>query len=512
MARFGERWRALNQTQKAIAILAATGVLAGLIVLNQALFRTPYAPLFTGLDPKDAGTISEELKKEKIPYQITNQGKTIEVPEKMVYETRIKIASNGALYSNGVGFELFDQKKFGVTEFEQQVGYQRALQEELRRTIIQVEAVEQARIHLVMPKKSLFLNDQTEPSASIALKLKPAVKISGENVKGIVELVAGSVEGLKPENIHVIDMQGNSLSDGLKLGDKSASLTKATADRNEIRRAFEKELETRVQGMLRQILGPGMAVAMVTAEIDFDQQQYKSTSYDRGQVLSEHNISETGNGPGGAGGSPGTDSDLPGKSIPAAGGGGGGSSFSKEETTTNFQVPAKEETVVKAPGSPKRLSVSVVLNGNYSQAEIQQVRDVVSAAIGYNTARGDQITVSSMAFDDTEKKEIGAELAKQKTMEEERTRNVTMAVIGLSAFVLLALVLKYISRLLRKRAERLEENRRLEEEARKQALLDAQEEKLEFPKIASRQDELRDIASDNPDGVAEILKLWLKEQ
>jgi len=168
--------------------------------------------------------------------------------------------------------------------------------------------------------------------------------------------------------------------------------------------------------------------------------------------------------------------------------------------------------VVKAPGSPKRLSVSVVLNGNYSQAQLRQVHDVVSTAIGYNTTRGDQITVSSMAFDDTEKKEIGAELAKQKAMEEERTRYVTMAVIGLSAFVLLVLVLRYISRLLRKRAERLEENRRLEEEARKQALLDAQEEKLEYPKIASRQDELREIASENPDGVAEILKLWLKEQ
>jgi len=511
LARFGERWDALNQTQKAIAVLAVVGVLVALTFLSQVLFRTPYAPLFTGLDPQDAGKISEELKKEKVPYQITNQGKTIEVPEKMVYETRIKIASSGALYSNGVGFELFDQKKFGVTEFEQQVGYQRALQEELRRTIIQVEAVEQARIHLVMPKKSLFLNDQTEASASIALKLKPAVRISSENVKGIVELVAGSVEGLKPENIHVIDMQGNSLSDDLKLGDKSASLTKATADRNEIRRTFEKELETRVQGMLRQILGPGMAVAMVTADLNFDQQQYRATTYEKGQVLSEHSVNETGSGPGGTGGVPGTDSDLPGKSIPAAGGSGGGSSYTKQDTTTNYQVPSKEETVVKTPGSPKRLSVSVVLNGNFSQSQLQQVNDVVSKAIGYDSARGDQIAVSSMAFDDTEKKEIGAELAKQKASEEERSRYITLSVIGLSVLVLMVLLVRYISNSLRKRAERFAEIRRLEEEARKNALLQAQEEKMEFPKIASRQDELRDIASENPDGVAEILKLWLKE-
>ncbi|MCL6477617.1 MAG: flagellar M-ring protein FliF [Peptococcaceae bacterium] len=512
LAKFGERWRALSQIQKGIAVLAATGVLVSLVILGQVLFGTTYAPLFTGLDPKDAGKISEELKKEKIPYKITNQGKTIEVPEKQVYETRIKLASSGALYSSGVGFELFDEKKFGVTEFEQQVGYQRALQEELRRTIVQVDAVEQARVHIVLPKKSLFLNDQSEPSASIALKLKPTAKITDENVRGIVELVAGSVEGLKTENIHIIDMQGNSLTDGLKLGDKSAQLAKGTLDRNEVRRNFEKELETRIQAMLRQILGPGMAVAMVTAELDFDQQQYKATTHDKGQVLSEQSITETGTGPGNAGGTPGTDSDLPGQSIPAAGGGGGGSSYSKQEATTNYQVPVKEETVVKAPGGIKRLSVAVVLNGNYSEAQRQQFKNVVATAIGFNSDRGDQIDVVGITFDDTEKKEIGEELAKQKAKEEQRNRVLTIAGLVVFALIALTLLWVYVSRQLRRRAERLAELRRQQEEARKKALLEAEkEEEPEVPKIATRQDEIRDMAVSNPEEVAEILKLWLKE-
>ncbi|MCL5935086.1 MAG: flagellar M-ring protein FliF, partial [Firmicutes bacterium] len=431
-------------------------------------------------------------------------------PEKIVYDTRIKLASSGSLYSSGVGFELFDQKKFGITEFEQQVGYQRALQEELRRTIIQVEAVEQARVHLVLPKRSLFLDEQSEPSASIALKLKPTSKITDENVRGIVELVAGSVEGLKPENIHIIDMQGNSLSDNLKL-DKSASLTKASTDRNDIRRAYEKELETRIQSMLRQILGSGMAVAMVTAELNFDQEQYKSTTYDKGQVLSEHNVNETGTGAGSAGGSPGTDSELPGKSIPAAGGSGGGS-YAKQENTTNYQVPNKEETVVKAPGSPRRLSASVVLNGNYSEAQVKQIEGVVAAAIGYDTSRGDQIVVSSMTFDDSEKKEIGAELAKQKVKEEQQKQLITIGVAAIIGLVLLVLLARFVSRQLRSRAERLAALRLQEEEARKRGLLeDNLDEDIEIPKIASTQDEVREIATDNPDGVAEILKLWIKE-
>lgn len=513
LARFGERWRALSKVQKVIAISATTGVIVALVILGQVLFSTTYAPLFTELDPKDAGRITEELKKENIPYKVTDQGKTVEVPEEQVYDTRIKLANSGVLYgSSGVGFELFDETKFGVTEFEQQVGYQRALQEELRRTITQVEAVEQARVHLVLPKQSLFLNDQAEPSASIALKLKPTAKITEENVRGIVDLVAGSVEGLKPENIHIIDMQGNSLTDGLRLGDQSVAMSKGALDRYEVRRAFEKELETRIQAMLRQILGPGMAVAMVTAELDFDQQQYEATTHGKGEILSEQSIIETGTGPGASGGAPGTDSDLPGQSMPGAGGGDSGSSYSKEEVTTNYQVPGQKEMVVKAPGGIKRLSASVVLNGNFSEAQRQQINDVVATAIGFDSERGDQINVTGMAFDDTEEKQIGEELAAQKAKEEQRNRMLTIAGLAVLSLVVLGLLSVYVSRQLRRRAERLAELKREQEEARKMALLEAVEEEMpDIPKMASRQDEIRDMASAAPDEVAEILKLWMKE-
>lgn len=511
LAKFSARWQAFNQVQKAVAILAVTGLLVTLVILGQVLFRTPYAPLFTGLDPKEAGRISEELKKEKIPYQVTDQGKTIQVPEKLVYETRIKLASGGALYNSGSGFELFDEKKFGVTEFEQQVGYQRALQEELRRTIVQVEGVEQARVHLVLPKKSLFLNEQSDSSASIALKINPTAKISSENVRGIIDLVTGSVEGLKPENIHIIDMQGNSLSDNLRFGDSSVKLGQAALDRIEIRRAFEKEMETRIQHMLRQVLGQGMAVAMVTAELDFDQQQSKIVSYDKGQVLSEHTLTEEGTGPGGSGGVPGTDSDLPGGSIPASGGADGGSSFSKEETTTNFNVPGKEETMIKAPGDLKRLSTSIVLNGNYSQSQIQQIHDTVAAAIGFNDNRGDQISVTSMAFDDTDKKEIGAELARLQAEEAGRQQMFSIAVIAASAIILLALLGWYISKQLRKRSERVAEMSKQMDEAGGLDFLEGEEARLEVPEMVTKQDELRGLAAQNPAEVAEVIKLWMKE-
>ncbi|GBF33188.1 flagellar M-ring protein FliF [Desulfocucumis palustris] len=510
MVRFRERWQGLTRVQKIIAVSVVVVILLALAFLGQKLFSTPYAPLFTGLDPKEAGKIAEELKKEKIPYRVTDQGKTIEVPENKVYETRISLASSGALYNSGVGFELFDQNKLGVTEFEQQVGYQRALQEELRRTIVQLDAVEQARVHLVLPRKSLFLDEQVEPSASIALKLKPSATLAPEHVRGIVDLVTGSVEGLKPENVNIIDMEGNSLTDTLRLKDNSLNFTLQTLDHYEIKRAYEKELENRIQQMLRQILGPGKAVSMVTAELDFDQKQSTSTTYDEGKTLSQHNLEETGSGST-EGGPPGTDSELPGSTVSAQASTGSGSSYSKQENTTNYQVPSKQESVVEAPGSVKRLSASVVVNGNFPQSQLQQINNVVATAIGYDQARGDQITVSSMAFDDSLQKEAEAEMAAEKARAEAAKRNMLIAAMASGAFILLVLLVAYIAMLRRRRAARLAEELARQQEEEEINVL-REDEPLEVVQRArSREDDIKDIAQENPDEVAEIIKLWLRE-
>lgn len=509
LVRFRERWQALSRTQRIMAAMAALGVLVALVFLGQMLFSTPYAPLLTGLDPKDAGRITEELTKEKVPYRVTGQGKTIEVPEDRVYETRIRLASAGVLYNGGAGFELFDQNKLGVTEFEQHVVFQRALQGELERTIVRLDAVEQARVHLVLPRKSLFLDEQVEPSASIALNLKPAAELAPENVRGIVDLVAGSVEGLKPENVHIIDMDGNSLTDTLRLKDKAANLTLQTLDHFEIRRNYEKELESRIQQMLRQILGPGKAVAMVSAELDFDQKQSTSTSYGQGQTLSQQSVVETGSGSG-AGGAPGTDSDLPGSTVPAQAGA-TGSSFSRQETTTNYQVPSSQETVVKAPGSLIRLSASIVVNGNYPQSQLQQIQNVVSTAIGFDAARGDQVNVSSMSFDNTLQREASEEMMAEKAGDQAERQNMIIAVAVAGAVVLLAALAAYIIMVRRRRErERIAAEEKAQQEAA--AMAAREDEPLEIKqRPRSRLDDVKEVAANNPDGVAEIIKIWLRE-
>ncbi|NLI13230.1 MAG: flagellar M-ring protein FliF [Peptococcaceae bacterium] len=504
IARFRERWQNLNQTQRIISILVTVGVVVSLFYLIQFAMRPAYAPLFTGLDPKDAGTIVEKLKTMKVPYQLADQGKTIKVPESQVYEARIQLASSGAL-GGGMGFELFDQSKFGQTEFEQQVGYQRALQEEMRRTLVQIEGVEQARVHLVIPQKSVFVNaEQGVPSASVALKLKTGARLKTEQVQGICDFFVGSLEGLKPENVHIIDTEGNVLSDNLRSSDPKAVLTRATLDQQKAQREYEKELEKRVLQMLARIMGQDKAVAMVTADLDFNQQQTTSTITSNPQNIksSEHTSRETSTGSG-AGGAPGTDSNVTTNPYLT---GSGSSSYSKEESTTNYQVSTVQETVVNAPGSVRRLSASVVISEADGPVDTQKVRDVVAAAIGFNQNRGDQINVSSMVFDDSYQKKVSDEMAQAEASAKQKDRLYTYArLAGIAVGAILVLVMLIMWR--RRSAERYEE----EEE---EVFLPVKElESIPEPeKKDDKQKQVRTMAQEKPEDVAELLKVWMKEK
>lgn len=504
IVRLRERWQALNQSQKIITALVAAVVVACLFYLCQVVARPAYAPLFSGLEPKEAGLIVEKLKTMKIPYQITDQGKTIRVPESQVYETRNQLASSGALGGSGIGFELFDQSKFGQTDFEQQVGYQRALQEELRRTVVQLDGVEQARVHLVLPQKSVFISEQGTPSASVALKLKPGARLKPDQIQGVCDLFVGSVEGLKQDNVHVIDTEGNVLSDNFKSSDPRAVATRATLDQKTAQREYEKELEKRVQQMLAQIIGQSNAVAMVTADLDFSQKQTTSTiaSNPDNVKISEHNIKESGTG-GVGGGAVGTDSNI--TTTPFAQGI-GSSSYTKEDNTINYQVDTIQETAVNAPGSVRRLSASVVVNEANVPVDVQKIRTVVGAAIGYDQNRGDQINVTSMVFDDSYQKKIEAEMAQAdteaKAKEKERLYTYALA-IGASLAVLATLLLWR-----RRSAQRaIDENEAVVEEfvPVKAMELDQEQESKD-----DKQKQIRDLSKERPDKIAEILKVWIR--
>lgn len=511
LAKFRQWWQSLKQTQKILFAVGCLGILITIGILGQVMMRPAYAPLFTELEPKDAAKIIEQLESTKTPYRLTNNGKNIEVPEDQVYKLRIDMASAGVFYNSGVGFELFDEKKFGITEFEQQVGYQRALQEELRRTIVQLDEVEEARVHLVLPKESLFLDEKVTPSAAIALKLKSNTDLDPDKVKGIQSLIMGSVQGLTPENIHIIDMQGNVLNDSLD-SNNGDQLSASSLERFDIQRKYEKEMESRVQQMLNRVLGPGRAVAMVVAELDFDQQQTVMTEHGPGAVLSQETAREDGSGTS-SGGIPGTDSEMPGNSMPFADTA-TGSQYSKEQQTTNYEVDTTEQTTVKATGGLKRLSVSVVVDGDYTQNRLDAIQQVVAAAVGYDANRGDQLTVSSMAFDTDLLSAFNEPAVDQPNTSKDTLLSAGYLLPAGVIAVLLVLLAAFI--LFRRRARRRREMlMQLEAEEEGQLRLAQEQEQddtivFEEPKPGPRA-KVQDMAKEKPGVIAEILKIWLRE-
>ena len=213
-------------------VLACVAAFALLIMLAN---RTDYRPLFTNLASEDAGEIVKKLKEAKTPYQITPDGKGIMVPSDRVYELRLSLASEGLPQGGGVGFEIFDRKNFGMTEFVQKLNYQRALQGELARTITQISGVEQARVHLVIPEKTLFKEAEKPPTASVVLKMKGSKSLRDTEVQGVVHLISSSIEGMNADNVTVLDSRGKILSKGGSgMADASA---KATSTMQEIGRA-----------------------------------------------------------------------------------------------------------------------------------------------------------------------------------------------------------------------------------------------------------------------------------
>lgn len=393
-----------------IAFLSALAFAVLIFVFN----RTDYRPLFTNLSAEDAGEIVKKLKDAKTPYQITADGKGILVPSDKVYEMRLSLASEGLPQGGGVGFEIFDRKNFGMTEFVQKINYQRALQGELSRTISQLNGVEQARVHLVMPEKSLFQENEKPATASIVLKMKSNRPLSDNEVQGVVHLVASSIEGMDPEHITVLDSRGKILSKG----GSSDPATRMTASMQDTQSVYEKNVEERIQSLLDRIVGSGKSVARATATFDFKQVERVDEKFDPEAIAvrSEQRTEEKGASSTTIAGVPGVQTNLgktPPKPASASGGG------SKNDETLNYEVSRSTSKTIEPVGTLSKISVAVLVDGKYdmpaavkdgqvgkakyiprSPDELQKIETLVKSAIGFNAERGDQLSVQNIPFQD----------------------------------------------------------------------------------------------------------------
>ncbi len=398
--------------------------IAGVALLSVAAFamlifvanRTDYRPLFTNLTVEDAGEIVKKLKDAKTPYQITSDGKGILVPADKVYELRLSLASDGLPQGGGVGFEIFDRKSFGMTEFVQKLNYQRALQGELSRTISQLNGVEQARIHLVIPEKSLFKENEKPATASVVLKMKSNRSLRDSEVQGVVHLVASAIEGMDPDHVTVLDSRGKILSAGNGSSDPTSKMTSAM---QETQRSYEKNLEERIQSLLDRVVGAGKSVARVSATFDFKQVERVEEKFDPETIAvrSEQRTEEKGASTTMNAGVPGVQTNL-GRNTPAAGSTAGGS---KNDETLNYEVSRSTAKIIEPVGALSKVSVAVLVDGKYeplaaakegqavkakytprSPDEMQKIESLVKSTVGFNTERGDQLTVQNIPFQDTD--------------------------------------------------------------------------------------------------------------
>ncbi|WP_031518082.1 flagellar basal-body MS-ring/collar protein FliF [Desulfofalx alkaliphila] len=500
-AKAKERWLNFTQTQKIATVLLSLGIVVCLFYSIVFLVQPKYAPLFTDLEIQEAGQITENLKAMNVKYKTADQGRTILVPESDVYELRMQLASDGVLPGGGQGFELFDQTKLAQTDFEQQVVFQRALQEELRRTIVSLEAVDQARVHLVLPTKSVFIEEEGTASASVVLKLKPLAKLQPSQVQGISDLLIGSVEGLLPENLHIIDTNGNVLNDFIKTpSDPSQMAGSVIQQQQQLREEFEKRLEQRLKQFLTPVYGPGKTVAMVTVDLDFSKVQTTRTEVLPGQPISEQTESSSGSNTGY--GSPvGTTSQMPGSDYPIVGGGEG--EYEHESAITNYETGQEVIVVDQPPGAIRRISTSVIVDSNVGPVDQEAIQQIVSTAIGFEPARGDDIIVQTMPFDTSAQDAFAAE-----GDEPEELPLYTIIGIAAAILILLLVLLAYFIRRRRARQQQLEE----EMPVPVAAVGDDTEEEVSLePLVPDPKTRAKDLAKKNPDEVAQVLKLWLKE-
>ncbi len=390
-----------------ILSLVAGGFIALVIWTN----RPDYQVLFANLDTNDAGRISEKLKEKKVPFQLENGGRAIMVPDDKVYELRLELASEGLPKGQNVGFEIFDNLPFGTTEFVQKLKYQEALQGELARTITQFDSVAQARVHIAPGSDSLFAEPEKGGTASVVLRLQPGRTLDRRQLQGIINLVACAVEGLKPEKVTVVDMEGGLLS----RGNGGGNSTGMSGSQFEYRRKLEKSLENRIRTMLEPVVGSNKVVARVSAEVDFKQVNISEESYDPDSavVRSEQRQKESA---GGNSSLPTGSPDLKYDVYQTQGTMQGNSKkFEKENSVINYEISKVNKQTISAVGDIKRLSAAVVIDGPYvsskgpkgetirsfeprSRKEMKEFQNMVKRAIGFTEIRGDQVSVSNIPF------------------------------------------------------------------------------------------------------------------
>jgi flagellar M-ring protein FliF len=524
LAGVAERARSTFSTislgQKVVIGLLLVGLLLGGFFFFRWITTPTQAPLFSNLASTDASAIVDELNAQGVPYTLADGGQTIMVAKDQVYDLRLAMSGKGLPSGQDTGYALLDQQGITTSEFQQQVTYQRALEGELSKTLEALDGVRQAVVHVALPKEEVFATDQAAPTASVLLDLAPGTQLTSEQITAITNLVSSSVQDMEPKQVTVTDASGQVLASpetGVSAGAGDA--------RTQVEKDKEAQLKANVEEMLSRVVGPGHAVVSVRAEVDLDQRHSTSETYNYNNgtpPVSSSRTTEQYNGNGTpVGGVLGPENTA----DAATNAGGGNSSYNKESSTDNNAVDKTTTEEQSAPGTINRLTVSVVLDqavaGNLNQGQIQQL---VETAVGYDQARGDDITVAAMPFDTTAADAAAADMEAARQEEASAQMWSMIRSGGIAAGIALIVLLVWLrarkNRPIEDEYEPLEltddmlaELDRLRVESSREAAprIDTRELELEAAERARVRGEISSMVSERPDEVAAMLRGWLTE-
>lgn len=416
--------------QQKLLTLVLVAIVAAILVAAWLWSRTPtYAVLFSGLTDRDGGAIIASLDQQNVPYRFSEGGGAILVPAERVHDARLKLASQGLPKGGAVGFELMDTQKLGVSQFVEQLNYQRALEGELARSIQSLAAVAGARVHLAIPKQTGFLRDEQKPSASVLVNLHPGRSLEAAQVAGIAHLVSASVPQLSTAAVSVIDQNGALISAGAE-GQRNLGLEPGQL---KYVQALEASYVKRIEAILTPLTGPGSVRAQVSADVDFSQNEQTAETYKPNQAAGETAIrsqqsAESGSRDPAAAGVPGALSNQPpvpatapltAPAVAGAPGAPGATLNGRRESTINYEVDKTIRHTRQAVGSVKRLSVAVVVDHKrvsdaegkqssqpFSAEELAKLTALVKEAMGYDEKRGDTLNLANSPFRTPEKEAV----------------------------------------------------------------------------------------------------------
>ncbi len=515
-------------------ILIAASVI-GIIYVSKWANRADYTVLYSDLSAADSAAVVEKLKSEKIAYEVRGDGSTIAIsPPEVVPEVRMTLAADGIPKTGALGYEIFDSNNIGVTQFVEKLKFLRALQGELERTIGSLDVVMSARVHITQPEKTVFAKQAAQPTASVMLKLRPGGELEKKQVKGIANLVAGSVEGLKPEGVTIVDVFGNLLS----VNDKDEDALGIEATRLQYQRDVEKSYVQRIESMLSKVLGAGKGIARVTADMDFSVNEREEESFDPGgQVLRSEKTVEEGAGASQRGGVPGVVSNLSNDPNLLAPQSGEQSNSNRKEAVKNYEVSRAVSKTSSARGKLMRLSVAVLVDGAYEAAPgaaadapkvfkpldsevMNQIENLVKSAVGFDQIRGDTVTVENIPFHETDS-------ALLKDLDNKAQQDLIFNIIGktipllfvvLFFFVVVKPLVKFLvtpteaevdlSRLLPTGINELEQE--IEQE-RAKAAVPVYEPQVDIEALEELMGENSKLVKDNPQQAALLIRYWLND-